>query len=128
MNSQPENFQKHKPFDFEERLVEFASDCATFAVGLFGSATGDYYGNQLLRSSGASALNYGEAQGTNTDKDFVSKASIVRKELKESRINLKISLRLFEEKSQSIIILKDECEELIAIISSMINNRKSNIK
>ena len=128
MNNQPDNFQINKPFDFEERLVEFASDCAIFAVGLFGSATGDYYGNQLLRTSGASALNYGESQGTNTDKDFVSKAFIVRKELKESRINLKILLRLFKEKSQSIIILKDECEELTAIVSSMIYNRKSNIK
>ena len=52
--------------------------------------TGQYYGNQIMRSSGSSALNFGEAQGTNTDRDYINKASISLKELKESRVNLKI--------------------------------------
>jgi len=35
---------------------------------------GQYYGGQLLRSSGSAVLNFGEAQGTTTARNFVSKA------------------------------------------------------
>ncbi|WP_317165185.1 four helix bundle protein [Flavobacterium sp. XN-5] len=42
-----------------------------------------------MRSSGSAALNYGEAQGTITSKDFIFKASLTVKELKESRKSLK---------------------------------------
>ena len=42
------------------------------------------------RSSGSASLNFGEAQGTITDKDFIFKVSLVAKELKESRNSLKI--------------------------------------
>lgn len=75
-----------KKYDIEDRLVHFAANCARFCNGVFGSAAGDYYANQLLRSGGSSALNFGEAQGTNTDRDFCHKASISVKELKESRL------------------------------------------
>ena len=51
--------------------------------------TGLYYGNQLLRSTGSTALNFGEAQGTNSDRDYLNKSSISIKELKELRVNLK---------------------------------------
>lgn len=115
----------NKPFDLEERLVEFAADCALFSISIFGNAAGNYYGNQLLRSSGAAALNYGEALGTQTTKDFINKASIVLKELKESRINLKISLRMFQDKDTIINELKSECEQLIVIIATMIKNRNN---
>jgi four helix bundle protein len=117
--------EKKKPFDMEDRLVEFAADCALFSISIFGSAVGNYYGNQLLRSSGGAALNYGEAQGVNANKDFVHKASIVLKELKESRINLKISLKMFEKNSNQILELKNECEQLAAIIATMIKNRNN---
>ncbi|WP_353616819.1 four helix bundle protein [Cytophaga sp. FL35] len=43
-----------------------------------------------MRSGGSSALNFGEAPGTNTVRDDIFKASISLKELKESRVNLKI--------------------------------------
>ena len=39
----------------------------------------------LLRSAGSAALNFGEAQGTNTVKDNIHKLSISLKESKESR-------------------------------------------
>lgn len=115
----------NKPYDLEDRLVEFAADCANFSLSIFGNQVGNYYGNQLLRSSGAAALNYGEALGTQTTKDFINKASIVLKELKESRINLKISLKMFLDRNQTILELKSECEQLIAIIATMIKNRNN---
>jgi len=79
-----------KKYDLEDRLVEFAGNIVFFCKELPSDRTGDYYGNQLLRSAGSAALNFGEAQGTNTQKDKINKLSISIKELKESRVNLRI--------------------------------------
>lgn len=76
-----------KKFDLEDRLVDFAAAVVLFCKDLPLDITGQYYGNQLLRSGGSSALNFGEAQGTDSDRDYINKASI---SLKESRVNLKI--------------------------------------
>ncbi|WP_209401459.1 four helix bundle protein [Pseudozobellia sp. WGM2] len=81
---------EEKKYDLEDRLVNFAADIAIFCREIPEDFTGEYYGNQLLRSGGSAALNFGEPQGTHTNKDYIHKASISLKELKESRVNLKI--------------------------------------
>ena len=113
-----------KPYNMEDRLVEFAADALLFTSMIENSYEGLYYKKQLIRSSGSSALNCGEAQGTQTVKDFVNKATLVVKELKESRTNLKILNRVnfgVEAKREELL---NEVEQLIAIISKMINNKK----
>ena len=113
-----------KIFNFEDRLVRFAGECILFVRKLEKSYEVDYYKNQLIRSSGSSSLNYGEAQGTITGKDFIFKVSLSVKELKESRNTLKVIEYIktgdFEERKW----LLNEVEELIAIASKMINNKK----
>lgn len=99
-----------KKFDLEDRLVGFAADAALFCNGLPIDAVGIYYSNQLLRSGGSSALNFGEAQGTNSDRDYINKAGITLKELKESRVNLKILKRLDFGDSIKCLELLDEVE------------------
>ena len=79
-----------KIFNFEDRLVRFAGECIFFTRNLNKSFENEYYKNQLIRSSGSSSLNFGEAQGSITDKDFIFKLTLVVKELKESRNSLKI--------------------------------------
>jgi len=113
-----------KIYDYEERLVRFAGEMLLFLATLPKSYQANYYHNQLVRSSGSAALNYGEAQGTVTDKDFISKMSIVVKELKESRCALKILkyAKMGEETKRTWLL--QECEELTAIGSKMILNRQ----
>lgn len=113
-----------KKYDLEDRLVSFAAETALFTEGLPRNFAGNYYGNQLLRSGGSSALNFGEAQGTNTDKDYVNKAGITLKELKESRVNLKILSKLKYGNGEKRTYLLDEVEQLIKIIATIINNKK----
>lgn len=113
-----------KTYDFEDRLVQFAAGVARFSNELFGSAVGNYYANQIIRSAGSAALNYGEAQGTTTVKDFIHKASVTLKELKETRVALKILIELKLGKASSSPGLLKECEELIAITATMIKNKK----
>jgi four helix bundle protein len=113
-----------KIYNFEDRLVRFAGECIFFVRKLEKSYEIEYYKNQLIRSSGSSSLNYGEAQGTITDKDFVFKVSLTVKELKESRNSLKVLDYIKTGDSEERKWLLIEVEELIAIASKMINNKK----
>lgn len=113
-----------KIFNFEDRLVRFAGECIFFTRQLDKLFENKYYKNQLIRSSGSSSLNFGEAQGTITDKDFVFKVSLVVKELKESRNSLKIFDYIKEGDEGKRNLLLTEVEELIAISSKMIINKK----
>ncbi|MEO9511156.1 MAG: four helix bundle protein [Flavobacteriaceae bacterium] len=116
-----------KKFDLEDRFVDFAARIALFCKDLPNNFTGQYYGNQLLRSGGSAALNFGEALGTNTNRDYVHKASLTLKELKESRVNLKILHRVDYGPKEIKDNLLNELEQLIKIIASIIKNKKSKI-
>ncbi len=113
-----------KIFDYEERLVRFAGESCLFSERLPDTYSAVYYKNQLIRSSGSPVLNYGEAQATITDKDLLHKMSIVVKELKESRGCLKVLEYIDLGDTVTRSSLLDECEELIAIGSSMIIKRR----
>ena len=113
-----------KIFNFEDRLVRFAGECIFFTRNLNKSFENEYDKNQLIRSSGSSSLNFGEAQGTISNKDFIFKVGLTVKELKESRNSLKI-LNYIKEGDENIrLLLLMEVEELIAIASKMIINKK----
>lgn len=118
------NVFSDKIFNFEDRLVRFAGECIFFTRNLNKSFENEYYKNQLIRSSGSSSLNFGEAQGTISDKDFVFKVGLSVKELKESRNSLKILNYIKEGDENSRALLLKEVEELIAIASKMIINKK----
>jgi four helix bundle protein len=118
------NIFTEKIFNFEDRLVRFAGECIFFTRNLNKSFENEYYKNQLIRSSGSSSLNFGEAQGTISDKDFIFKLTLVVKELKESRNSLKILNYIKEGDENTRILLLKEVEELIAISSKMIINKK----
>ncbi|WP_130734538.1 four helix bundle protein [Flavobacterium sp. J27] len=113
-----------KIFNFEDRLVRFAGKCILFTRNLNKSYENEYYKNQLIRSSGSSSLNFGEAQGTISDKDFIFKVGLVVKELKESRNSLKILNYIHEGDKKTRSLLLTKIEELIAIASKMILNKK----
>lgn len=113
-----------KIFDYDERLIRFAGECIFFTRKLEKSYENEYYKNQLIRSSGSSSLNFGESQGTSSDKDLVFKLTLVVKELKESRNSLKILNYINEGNQELRIFLLNEVEELIAIASRMIINKK----
>ena len=76
--------------DLENRLVNFSSGIISLANNLKNEKSAKVLSEQLIRSGTSSALNYGEAQNAQSRKDFVSKLSIVIKELRESHINMKI--------------------------------------
>lgn len=115
-----------KKFDLEDRLIDFSVQCIKLYVNVDKNYTIDHLSKQLIRSSTATALNYGEVQGAESSKDFIHKMSIVLKELKESRVNLKIQIRSNLFKNTDIVVKTfKECEELVAIFSKSIQTARS---
>ena len=76
-------YRTDKKFNLEDRLVEFAANAVLFSKDLTSDMPRQDYGNQLLQSGRSSALNFSEAQGTNTNRDYINKAGISLKELEE---------------------------------------------
>lgn len=115
-----------KIYDLEERLTVFAARIVIYVDRIPKSIAGRYYAGQLLRSGGSPALHYGESQAAESDNDFVHKCKIALKELKESRVNLRIQrlAKLMPETDPDMIWLSQECEELIKIIAKIILNKR----
>ncbi len=115
----------NQKFDLEDRLVDFACVCLEVCDLLRNSKAGQNLQFQLSKSSTASALIYGEAQAAESKADFIHKIKMVLKEIRESRVNLKIIQRkplLVHEKVQ---LAFSEANQLMAIFLKSIETAKS---
>ena len=83
---------------------------------------------QLIRSGTSPAPNYGEAQSAESRSDFIHKMKVCLKELRETKVWLKIMKRanLINTISE-IDAFIDESDELIAIFVTSINTAKDKI-
>ena len=117
-----------RKFDLEDRFIDYVIAISNIVDDIDNSKLGNHISGQLIRSGSSPALNYGEAQSAESRKDFVHKLKIILKELKESRICLKVIERkpLITDIPKVVPVLK-ETEELIAIIYKSIETAKSNM-
>jgi len=114
-----------KEYDLEKRLLQFALRAIEVVESLPETKVCNHVGGQLLRSGTSVALNYGEAQSAESDRDFIHKLKVILKELRESLM----SLRILQAKSY----LKDnelvgEADELVKIFFSSIKTVKKRQK
>ena len=105
-------------------MVRYAAEIVQLCKQLPNDLAGQYYGSQLLRASGRIALNYGEAQGSRSSKDYIHKTTICLKELKESRVIMKILRKVNYAGMEYFLSLLNEVEELIRIMATINKNRK----
>ena len=117
-----------KTNDLEERVIDFAVLIINLFAEIKNNYSGNYYGNQLIRSSASPALNYGEARSAESHKDFVHKMGISLKELRESYNCLRIikKANLFNGNEENILRAIDENNQLISIFVASIKTSKSN--
>lgn len=115
-----------KNFDLEDRLVDFACKCLDVCELLPGTKAGQNLEYQLSKSSTATALIYGEAQAAESRADFLHKMRMVLKEIKETRINLKIIKRKPVLIHQKVDIAFNEANELMAIFITSVETAKGN--
>lgn len=112
----------------ENRIIDFAVFIIDIMEDVKSNYAGNYYGNQLIRSSGSPALNYGEARSAESHKDFVHKMGICLKELRESNNCLKIinKAKLYNGNQEKIEKALDENNQLISIFVASIKTSKNN--
>jgi len=117
---------KQNKFDLEDRLVDFACMCLEVCDLLPNTKTGQNLEYQLSKSSTASALVYGEAQAAESRADFIHKMKVVLKEIRESRVNLKIIKRKPVIANDKVDKAFNEANELMAIFLKSIETAKQN--
>jgi four helix bundle protein len=113
-----------KPYDLRKRLFIFASTitrlvqylhtCGPVAIELSG---------QLLACGTSAAANYEEADDGSSRRDRVAKTRIVLRELKETRLRLRVlrEVEILRDVHDPVI---QESDELVKIVATII--RKSN--
>jgi four helix bundle protein len=84
-----------RPFDLGDRLIEFAVSVYRFAVDLPGTDLGRPIQAQVVRSATSPAANYGEAQASESRRDFIHKLSLCLNELRETWVWLEMVRRFW---------------------------------
>ena len=114
--------------EIERRLINLAIMVNSICKTLDKSYLSYHLTTQIIRSSTSAALNYGEAQAAESRKDFIHKTSVVLKELKETKINLKILKASAKvEIRESIDVCENECDQLVAIFHKTIVTAKGKV-
>jgi four helix bundle protein len=113
-----------RTYDLEDRLIDFSSNVIKLVEALPLTKSASYIAKQMIRCGVAPSLLYGEAQSAESRDDFVHKMKIALKELKETRISLKLISR--NGMAENLEGLCRENEELIAIFCKSIETAKRN--
>ena len=107
-----------------ERLLDFVVKNIRVADGLPKTISGRHIGSQLTRAGTSCGSNYEEGCGAESRSDFIHKMSIVLKELKESRLWLRLIHRTQMLSQKDILPVIGECEELCAVIGKSVSTAK----
>lgn len=108
-----------RTFKFSVRILKLTSSLPKNPVGYA-------IANQVVRSGTSIGANLQEAQSAHTRKDFANKISISLKESRETAywIDLITESKLISK--IRIVDLRNECEELIKILVSVLKKVKNN--
>ena len=114
------NNRNPKPYDLEERTLEFAKAVIRLCKKLSKNTINNELVAQVVRSSGSVGANYREANESLSKKDFVYRIKICRKEAKEIHYWLQLILEANPDFAQEIKELVQEALELKKIFSSIV--------
>lgn len=116
-----------RKYDLEERLIIFAGRVIDVVEKLPSSVAAKHLAGQLVRSGTAPALNYAEAVAAESKADFIHKMSITLKEVRETRVCLRILEQREYAVKPMISSLLEECEQLLFILSKSVKTAKANM-
>lgn len=112
---------KVRPPDIRERSFAFSLRIITLSQSLYSeSGVSQVLGRQLLRAGTSIGANVEEAYGSQSKPDFTSKLSIACKEARETHYWLRLiaASKLLPE--SRLHDLTDECNQLIAILTTIV--------
>jgi four helix bundle protein len=117
--------QTGKPYDLEERTLEFAKRVRRFVRKLPKTIANLVDIKQVVRASGSVGANYIEANDSLSKRDFAMRIKICRKEAKECRFWLRLvdigKQTELEEERQALI---NESQELMNISGAILQKVK----
>lgn len=114
-------------YDLEDRLIDFAVRTIRIAESLPNTKVGKHIAGQLIRCGTSPAPNYGEAQAAESRSDFIHKIKVSLKELRETKVWLRMVIRADLIKPASKVEpLLQENDELIGIFVTSIKTAKEN--
>ena len=121
MATDPE-LPERKPYNIRKRLFLFACDVVRVSQKVQRDrGTAAALSEQLATAAVSAAANAEEADDGSSRRDFVAKERIVLRELKETRLRLRV-LRETGVVVESVDPLLAEADELVRIVSTIVRN------
>jgi four helix bundle protein len=117
---------ERKPYDLQDRLIGFGVMVCTLCEEFPETRAGNHVAGQLIRSATSPFANYSEAQGGVSRKEFVYRLGVTRRELRESNSWLTFARRTGLASEEVLQPTLDECDELLAIMSTAIRTAQRN--
>ncbi|MBT8285293.1 MAG: four helix bundle protein [Flavobacteriaceae bacterium] len=112
--------------DLKFRTKRFAIDCWKLCKNIPKSREYDAWARQLIRCSSSVGANYRASQRAKSAADFINKLKIVEEEADESIYWLELFQEVLGKSKKEIILLKQEANELLAIIVASIKTARKN--
>ena len=113
-------------FDLEERTAKFGENVIKFCKEIPRDSINSSIINQLVRSATSIGANYCEADDAESPKDFRHKIGLCKKESRESKHFLRMSMVAVPEMAERAKILWQEAKELNLIFNAIINSTNKN--
>ncbi|MBI4037908.1 four helix bundle protein [Candidatus Curtissbacteria bacterium] len=124
-NTTNQSLIKNKQIDIHERIYKFVIRVVNMTKVVPKSEQNKVLTNQVIRSATSMGANDQEADGSLTRKDFVHNYVIVRKEGKETLYWLSVISDTNPLISEKFKDLKQECKEIVLIVSTIISKTKN---
>lgn len=112
----------NKKYDIYERIFRFIVEVIKFVQSLPRTPVNLAIIDQIIPSVTSMGANDQEADGASSNKEFVHKFGIVRKEGKETNFWLRLIVAISLERKDKANELKKEGDEIVAIVSKIISN------
>ena len=112
-------------YDLEERTAKFGEDVIDFCKIIKENTITRGLISQLIRSGTSVGVNYMEANGASSKKDFRNKMYICKKEAQETKHWLRMLAKSIPEKRQAIQKLWKEAQELTLIFGKIVSKLKT---
>ena len=110
--------------DLEERTQKFGEDIIEFAKEIYKNSITSPIVNQLVRAGTSVGANYTEANGADSKKDFIHKIGISKREARETKHWLRMSVKAEPSLKEKAIKLWREAEELNLIFSKIVRSSR----
>jgi len=113
--------------ELENRLISYAVTMIKMSGKIDKTGVGKILANQLYRSGTSPALNYAEAQGAESKRDFIHKIKVTLKELRESHVTLRIISKSGLLRKEALEDAMQESNELVSIFVKISKTSDANL-